>query len=53
MKFLFRFSSRPTHRARLRDLHAFGLVHVFRRPSLFRLWEPLREHPGGGDEYAG
>jgi hypothetical protein len=43
MKLLYRFTSRPNRRATLRDLHSFGVIHVFRRPSLFRLWEPLRE----------
>lgn len=45
MKYLFRFKTRSHHRAMLRDLHAFGIVQVFRQPSLFRIWEPLRETP--------
>jgi hypothetical protein len=50
MRFLF--LRRPNRRPMLRDLHAFGLLNVFRRPSLFRLWEPLRETPRqGGDDF--
>lgn len=44
MNFIRYFSSRSHRRSTLRDLYASGLVSVFRRPSLFRLWEPLREH---------
>ena len=32
-------------RATLRDLYTSGLVSVFRRHSVFRVWEPLRETP--------
>lgn len=32
-------------RATLRDLYTAGLVSIFRRDSLLRLWEPLRETP--------
>jgi hypothetical protein len=46
MKFLLSFVSRPNRRGMLRDLHAFGIVSVFRRDSIFRLWEPLRENRG-------
>jgi hypothetical protein len=46
MKFLLSFASRPNRRGMLRDLHAFGIVSVFRRDSIFRLWEPLRENRG-------
>ena len=54
MKFLFRsLPSRRNHRAVLRDLHAFGIVNVFRRHSIFRLWEPLREHPTGDRSFTG
>jgi hypothetical protein len=43
---LFRlFAHRKNHRSTLLDLHRFGVVQVFRRHSIFRLWEPLREHP--------
>lgn len=45
------FSQRPNHRSTLRSLHASGLVSVFRRDSLFRLWEPLRQHPGLDDDF--
>lgn len=39
--------SRPAfkHRATLRDLYVSGLVSVFRRDSILRIWEPLRETP--------
>jgi hypothetical protein len=43
MKLFPSFTSRPNRRATLRDLHSFGVIHVFRRHSFFRLWEPLRE----------
>ncbi|MBL9210704.1 MAG: hypothetical protein JNL92_09575 [Opitutaceae bacterium] len=44
MKFLLPLSRpRSPQRSVLLDLHAFGHLHVFRRHSLFRLWEPLRE----------
>jgi len=33
------------HRGTLRDLYTFGLVSVFRRHSVLRVWEPLREAP--------
>jgi hypothetical protein len=36
-------TSRRTLRFTLLDLHATGLVQVFRRHSIFRLWAPLRE----------
>ena len=49
MRFLF--PRRPNRRLMLRDLHAFGLINVFRRPSLLRLWEPLRETPRHGDDF--
>jgi hypothetical protein len=41
------FTSRPPlkHRATLRDLYVSGLVSVFRRDSILRIWEPLRETP--------
>jgi len=34
---------RSQRRTVLLDLHTFGHLHIFRRHSLFRLWEPLRE----------
>jgi hypothetical protein len=39
------FTSRPPvkHRGTLRDLYVSGLVSVFRRDSILRIWEPLRE----------
>jgi hypothetical protein len=45
MKLLRSFVSRPNRRSVLRDLHAFGIVSVFRRHSILRIWEPLRESP--------
>lgn len=50
---LFTALQRPTHRTRLRDLHSFGIVNVYRRPSIFRLWEPLRGEPAGEHEFEG
>ena len=32
-------------RASLRDLYTAGLVSIFRRDSVLRIWEPLREAP--------
>jgi hypothetical protein len=52
MKIFFRLPSSSTRRSILRDLHAFGIVSVFRRPSLFRIWEPLREQPSRSEEFA-
>ena len=37
-------------RGTLRDLYTFGLVSVFRRDSILRVWEPLRETPRRPDE---
>ena len=53
MKFFLLFPPRTNRRSLLRDLHAFGIVSVFRRHSLFRVWEPLRETPRNGDEFVG
>lgn len=51
---LFRtFVLRKNRRSTLRDLHSFGLVNVFRRHSIFRLWEPLREHPITNHDFMG
>lgn len=33
----------PNHRSTLHDLYVYGLVSVFRRHSILRVWEPLRE----------
>jgi len=52
MKFLSLFSLRSNRRSILRDLHAFGIIRVFRRPSLARLWEPLREQRGREESLA-
>jgi hypothetical protein len=47
----FRALTRPVsrrtvcHRSTLLELHRRGVVQIFRRHSLLRLWEPLREHP--------
>lgn len=35
----------PDRRATLRDLYTSGLVSIFRRHSVLRMWEPLRETP--------
>jgi hypothetical protein len=44
---LFTRQSLPVvkHRATLRDLYVSGLVSIFRRDSILRIWEPLRETP--------
>ena len=49
MKFLFSFPRRSSRRSILRDLHAFGIVSVFRRHSILRIWEPLRETRQAGE----
>lgn len=33
-------------RSSLLALHTSGVIQVFRTHSIFRLWEPLREHRG-------
>ena len=53
MKLFPSFPARLKRRSLLRDLHAFGIVNVFRRPSIFRIWEPLRELPHTSDEMEG
>lgn len=52
MKFLLPRPRSP-RRSLLLDLHAFGHLHVFRRHSLFRLWEPLRETRYIHDSFGG
>ena len=42
---LFRPQPCSSQRSTLRDLYTFGLMSVFRRDSIFRVWEPLRETP--------
>jgi len=37
------FPPRPNRRATLLDLHRFGIIRVFRRHSILRAWQPLRE----------
>ncbi|MEY2878882.1 MAG: hypothetical protein RLZZ15_1262 [Verrucomicrobiota bacterium] len=43
MKFLFHRAPRRPLRSILLELHATGVLQVFRRHSFLRLWEPLRE----------
>ena len=50
MKRLRSFVPRSNRRSVLRDLYAFGLVSVFRRHSIRRIWEPLRETPAVREE---
>jgi hypothetical protein len=53
MKLLAAFRPRPLRRNRretLRDLYVHGLVSVFRRDSVLRIWEPLRETPRKSEE---
>ena len=55
----FRALTRPTstrtfrRRSTLLELHRRGVVQVFRRHSVFRLWEPLRENPMRSDDFLG
>jgi hypothetical protein len=53
MKIFFRTRSSFNRRPVLRDLHSFGILSVFRRPSIFRIWEPLRENPRPMEEFLG
>ena len=39
------FRRQTDRRATLRDLYTSGLVSIFRRESVLRLWEPLGETP--------
>lgn len=47
MKLFAKPARSRTLRFTLLDLHATGVVRVFRRHSIFRLWEPLRETCAG------
>lgn len=47
------FVRRPNRRATLLELHRRGVVQIFRRHSIFRLWEPLREHPIRDHDFTG
>ena len=51
MKFSRFLFPQLNRRSTLRDLHTFGIVSVFRRPSIFRIWEPLRETPRNAEEF--
>ncbi len=54
MKFFSKPAPLPLNRrAVLRDLYTTGVVSVFRRPSFFRLWEPLREYQSGNEDFTG
>lgn len=53
MNFFRTLVRRPNHRATLLELHRRGVVQIFRRHSIFRLWEPLREHPSRTEDYSG
>jgi hypothetical protein len=53
MKLFLLPRSRPSRRSVLLDLHAFGVIHIFRRHSLLRLWEPLRETRRSPETFAG
>jgi hypothetical protein len=39
------FRPRRDRRSTLRDLYTHGLISIFRRHSILRVWEPLRETP--------
>jgi hypothetical protein len=53
MKFLRFFRPRKNHRATLLDLHAFGVINVFRRHSILRVWQPQREVFSRDETFAG
>lgn len=53
MNFFRTLVRRPNHRATLLELHRRGVVQIFRRHSIFRIWEPLREHPSRTEDYMG
>jgi hypothetical protein len=53
MKFLLLLRPRSQQRSLLLDLHAFGHLHIFRRHSLFRLWEPRRETRRSAESFSG
>lgn len=53
-----KFFSQPLRRSRplrstLLELHTTGVVSVFRRHSLLRLWVPLRENFLGREDLLG
>ena len=58
MKFLrslrsFRSASASNnHRTTLLELHRSGMMQVFRRHSIFRVWVPLRETCPANDSFA-
>jgi hypothetical protein len=39
-------------RSSLLALHTSGVIRVFRTHSIFRLWEPLREHRRLGEDFS-
>lgn len=53
MNFFRSIVRRPNRRATLLELHRSGVVQIFRRHSIFRLWEPLREHPARTEDFTG
>jgi hypothetical protein len=53
IKSFFAPTLRSHRRVLLRDLHTFGIVSIFRRPSLLRVWEPLRENHDGHANFSG
>lgn len=38
-------------RSSLLALHTSGVIQVYRTHSIFRLWEPLREHRGADADF--
>lgn len=50
LKRFFPARTQLDHRGTLRDLYTFGLVSVFRRHSVLRVWEPLREAPSPAND---
>ena len=52
MKRFFASRAHSNRRGTLRDLYTFGLMSVFRRHSILRAWEPLRERRFNVEESA-
>lgn len=46
------FARRRPLRFTLLELHTTGVLQVFRRHSLFRLWAPLRENFDADQDFA-
>ena len=53
MKFFCKPAPRRPLRFTLLELHTSGVIRVFRRHSLFRLWTPLRENLDTDESFVG